>query len=302
MAVLPNRYMIKLDTTNDYRKTYQHHLGVLRLTIEKASGLGGRKVEKRGVKKLIEKLTKDTPDCYCDISVGAEGKWRTSTKNNDVNPVWNETHDFLVMDYEQCVYVDVQDDDLVGDDDIGIAVTTIRQLLLSGGKQELGLVHKGKPVEGATLTLSSSYLDFVSDPASLSDASATGSQICGLLTVLVASVYGIEGDREKLNPSVKVTWGDKEISTVAKTYSPGVDIFNPSFDTPFRWPVTAEILAKPPSLKVALMDKTVEAGSVEIPFAELLAAPGMTLERDFDVGSGPKIRASVTLRGTKLAE
>ncbi|KAJ3531857.1 hypothetical protein NM208_g8692 [Fusarium decemcellulare] len=115
MAVLPNRFLVKLDSSNDYFKTYQHHLGVIRLTVGTATGITGPK--KSGAKRLLEKLVKDVPDCYCEVNVGAEGEWRTTTQKNKHDPEWNETHDFLVTDYDQCITIDVQDDDVGSDDD-----------------------------------------------------------------------------------------------------------------------------------------------------------------------------------------
>lgn len=300
MAVLPNRYLLKLDAANDYLKTYQHHVGVLRLTVGKTTGIGVLK--KGGVKGFLNKIVKDIPDCYCNVNVGAEKVWRTSTKANDYNPAWDETKDFLVMDQEQCVVVDINDDDMVGDDDIGMGITTIRQIIFAGGTQELGLVRKGQPLE-ATLAVHAKFFDFVPDLASFAAAENQGAgQICGLVTVLVASVLDIKGERDQLAPSVRVNWGANEFRTVTKTYSPGVDIFNPAFDTPFRMPITADLLKQPANFKLTLMNKTDDAGSVEVPFADVAGAPGMQLEKEFDVGSGVLVRASIQVRGTKVAQ
>ena len=41
MAVLPNRFLVKLDPTTDWFKAYQPHHGVLRLTIDRATGIAG---------------------------------------------------------------------------------------------------------------------------------------------------------------------------------------------------------------------------------------------------------------------
>ncbi|KAM5372456.1 hypothetical protein ACJZ2D_007494 [Fusarium nematophilum] len=300
MAVLPNRFLVKLDASNDYFKTFQHHLGVIRLTIGGATEITGPK--KSGAKRLLEKLVKDIPDCFCEVNVGAEGEWRTSTQKNKHNPEWNETHDFLVTDHDQCITIDVQDEDLGGDDDIGIAATTVKQLLLAGGTQELSLVHKGEPTE-SKLTVHAKFYNFVGDSDSIS---ATGSQsegqICGLASVLIAGVVGLTGQRDELNPSVKVAWGDKEFATPGKTYSPGMDIFNPAFDTAFRFPITADMIADPPSFKLTLMNGTQESGSYDVPFASVADARGMDLEEEFDVGSGASVRARVSLRGLQLAE
>ncbi|KAK6514439.1 hypothetical protein TWF281_004640 [Arthrobotrys megalospora] len=300
MAVLPNRYLVKLDNNNDYFKTYLSHIGVLRLTVEKAVGISGPK--KGGAKGFFAKIVKDVPDCYCKVNVGAEEEWRTSTKNNDHDPEWNETHDFLIADNDQQVIIDVQDDDLVGDDDIGIATTTVKNILLNGGSQELDLVHKGEPTN-AKITLHAKFLNFVDDAGVLASAQGEGieGQIVGLATVLIASALGLQGQRDELNPSIKVTWGSKEFRTAAKSYSPGTDIFNPSFDQAFRIPVTADLLANPSSFRIALMNKNDETGSIEIPYEDVLSAPGLVKEESFDVGSGATVRASVSLRGLRFA-
>lgn len=302
MAVLPNRFLVKLDANNDWFKTYQRHLGILRLTVEKATGISNAK--KGGAQGFFAKIVKDVPDCYCKVNVGAEEVWRTSTKKDSHDPEWNETHDFLVSDHEQVISVDVQDADLGGDDDLGLASITIKQLLLAGGSQELALAHKGEPTE-SRVTLHAKFYNFVPDAALLSAEESQGGegQICGIATVLIASALGLTGQRDELNPSVKVTWGDKEFSTAAVTYSPGLDIFNPSFDTAFRIPMTVDMVANPAeSFKISLLNKKDESGSVEVNFSDVLGAPGMVLEESFDVGSGASVRASIAVLGIQLAE
>ncbi|KAF6802067.1 c2 domain-containing protein [Colletotrichum sojae] len=299
MAVLPNRYLVKLDANNDWFKAYQPHLGVLRLTVEKATGITGPK--KSGAKRLLDKIIKDVPDCFCTVNVGAEEQWRTSVKKDNHDPVWNETHDFLVADFDQTIALDVDDDDLVGDDDIGIACTTVKDILLNGGTHELDLIHKGE-VTNAKITLHAEFFNFVPEVEALTAAESQGEgEICGLATVLVASALGLQGNRDELKPSVKVTWGASEFSTPVKAYSPGTDIFNPTFDSAFKIAATRDMLSNPSSFKIALMNSTDESGAVEIPFNEVLEAPGMVKAESFDVGSGATVRASISLRGLKHA-
>ncbi|KAK2057860.1 C2 domain-containing protein [Colletotrichum caudatum] len=299
MAVLPNRYLVKLDSNNDYFRTYLPQLGALRLTVERAIGISGPK--KSGAKRLLAKIVKDVPDCYCKVNVGAEEEWRTTTKKNDRDPEWNETHDFLVADHDQKIFIDVQDDDLGGDDDIGVAATTVRDILLNGGSQELGLTHDGQPTD-AKIVVHAKFFDFVGDAGAItSTRSQSEGQIVGIATVLVAGALGLQGQRDELNPSVKVTWGAKEFHTAAKSYGPGTDIFNPSFDQAFRIPVTADLVANPASFKISLMNKASETGSVEVPFEEVLGAPGLVREESFDVGSGATVRANISLRGLQPA-
>jgi Ca2+-dependent lipid-binding protein len=300
MAVLPNRFLVKLDANNDYFKTYQPPNGIVRLTVEKATGITAPK-KKSGASRLLAKIVKDVPDCYVKVNVGAEEEWRTSVQKNDHDPVWNETHDFLVTDYEQVIGVDIQDDDLAGDDDIGLGQTTVKEILLKGGSQELSLTHQGEATN-AKLTIHAKFFNFVPEAYFLSAQDQAKDQICGLATIMIASVLGLQGQRDELNPSVKVTWGDKTFQTAAKTYTPGTDIFNPSFDQAFKIPLTADMVANPGSFRISLLNKTSETGSVEVAFQDVLDAPGLVKADSFDVGGGATVRASISMHGIQLAE
>ncbi|PBP16677.1 C2 (Calcium/lipid-binding, CaLB) [Diplocarpon rosae] len=297
MLVLPNRLLIKLDAANDYFKTQLPPLGIIRITVEKAVGFAEEK--KSATKKLFSKLTRASPDTYCKIGVGAEVPWRTSTKDNTTSPVWNEVHDFIVTDLNQCITVDLQDQDVGSDDQIGLGVTTVKDILLAGGKQELGLLHKEQPVEGK-VSLSCKFYSFIPEDNSFSasDHSAEG-LLCGVATILVAGAFGIPGNREELNPSVVVTWGENHhFQTAIKTDAPGMDISNPSFDQTFRVPVTADMVGiGAQNFRIALMNKKDEIGSVGIPLSDILKAPGMTLQNNLEVGGGATVRASISVRG-----
>lgn len=301
MAVLPNRFLVKLDSNNDYFKTYQPHLGTLRLTIEKATGISAPK-KKSGASRLLAKIIKDVPDCFVKVNVGASEEWRTSVQKNDHDPVWNESHDFLVTDFEQMISLDIQDDDLVGDDDIGLAHTTIKDVLLNGGSKELVLTHQDEETS-AKLVVHAKFYHFVAEAAAVNvEMAKEKDQICGLATILVAGAQGLNGNRDELNPSVKITWGDKTFQTAAKTYTPGTDIFNPAFDQAFQIPLTADLMASPPAFKIALMNAKDETGSADVPFADVLSAPGLVKEESFDVGNGAKVRAQIFVQGVELAE
>jgi len=207
MLVLPNRLLVKLDASNDYFKTQLYPLGIIRLTVEKAWGFAEDKQSTS--QKLLSKLTRDSPDAYCKVAVGAEETWQTSTKNNTTSPAWNEVHDFVVTDLNQCITVDMMDEDVGSDDRIGMAVTTVKDILTAGGKQELGLVKKDQPVEGK-ISLSSKFYHFAAEGGSFA-ASEHGVEglLCGVASVLVAGAFNIQGKREELKPSVVVSWGEK---------------------------------------------------------------------------------------------
>lgn len=299
MAVLPNRFLVKLDNSSDWFQTYQPHLGVVRLTIERATGISGPK--KSGAKRLLAKIVKDIPDCYCKVNVGAEEVWRTSTKKNDHDPEWNETHDFLVADFDQDITLDVQDDDLGGDDDIGIGSITVKDILLGGGSKEIALSHKGEHT-GAHVTVHAKFFHFVSEPAALTSAETGDGLFSGLATVLVASVGGLQGNRDEIQPSVKVSWGGKEFRTAIKTYTPGTDIFNPSFDQAFRIPITGEMVQNASAFRITLLNKEAETGAVDIPFSDVLNGQDSGVADAFDVGNGATVRVSVSVKGLQLAQ
>ncbi|KAF1353059.1 hypothetical protein EJ07DRAFT_168607 [Lizonia empirigonia] len=300
MAVLPNRFLVKLDNSNDYFKTYQPHLGVIRLTIERATGISGPK--KSGAKRLLAKIVKDVPDCYCKVSVGAEEEWRTSTKKNDHDPEWNETHDFLVADFEQAISLDIQDDDIGADDDIGMGHISIKDILLSGGTKEVALTHKGEQTQ-ARVTVHAQFFNFVAEPQALSASHSQGEgQLCGLATVLVASALGLQGQRDEIQPSVKVSWGGKEFRTAVKTYTPGTDIFNPSFDQAFRIPITRDMVSNPGPFRVSLLNKEAETGAIEIPFADVQSGQDLSIADAYNIGSGATVRLAISLRGLQLAQ
>jgi Ca2+-dependent lipid-binding protein len=301
IAVLPNRFFVKIDANNNYFRTYYQPLGIIRVTVEKAWGFAAEAQTK--TKKLFSKLTRASPDCYAKVGVGAEELWKTSVKNNTTTPTWNETHDFVVTDFDQCITVDVEDQDVGSDEPVGLAITTVKEILMADGKKELGLVHKGVETDGK-LSLSCQFFQFAPDGSSFSASNHKGDGLlCGLLTVLVAGAFGIKGQREELSPSVVVSWGSKHrFQTAVKTDAPGTDINNPSFDQQFRILVTADMVGSgAESLRIACMNKETEIGGADIPFADLLKAPNMTLEDKFDVGNGTTVRASIRLSGVKAA-
>ena len=301
MAVLPNRYLVKLDPNNDYFKTYLQPLGIIRLTVNKAWGFAEASQTKTG--KLFSKLTGASPDCYASVNVGAEGPWKTSIKNNTTTPIWNETQDFVVTDFDQCITIDVQDHDINSNDQVGLAVTTVKEILTAGGKQELGMVHKGAETDGK-VSLDCQFYKFAADDSSFSSSDHKGDgRLCGLLTILVAGATGIKGQREDLSPSVVVTWGSKNrFQTAVKIDAPGTDISNPAFDQSFRILITADMVGSgAENLRITCMNKETEIGSAEVPFADLLKAPNMTLEENFNIGNGTMVRSSICLRGIKAA-
>jgi Ca2+-dependent lipid-binding protein len=299
MAILPNRFLLKLDSANDYFKTYQHPLGVLRLTVESGENFGQEKESKNFLKRLVH----DVPDCFVKLKLSAEPEWRTATVKNNRHPEWNETHDVLVTDHEQILETEVQDaDTATGDDDMGLGSISVKNLLLEGGRHELALTHKGQ-LTGGKLTIRGEFHQFVPDATSFtSGGDAGGGQILGLMSVLIASVRNLSGSRHELKPSVRVIWGDSVWQTVIKSDCPGSDIENPGFDQTFKIPILAGMIPGPP-VKIVLMNGADdEKGEVEVSLDEVLGLPNLALQRDFDVGNGVTVQAGIWLRGTTLAQ
>ncbi|KAM0723853.1 hypothetical protein Q7P37_000843 [Cladosporium fusiforme] len=302
MATLPNRYLVTLSANNDYFKTFLQPLGVLRLTVEKAWDFAEE--AKGKARKLISKITRAAPDCYTKASVGAEPAWQTGTKNNTVHPSWNESHDFVVTDYDQCIKVELFDEDVNGDDELGLAVTTVKEILLCpGGKKELALTDKDTET-GGKVSIACEYFPLAAEGNSFSSSthSSEGS-LCGIATVLIAGAYGIKGQREDLTPSVKVNWGEEhKFQTIVKTDAPGTDINNPSFDQSFRIPLTTTMAGSSAGkFQISLLNGEKEVGSIDVPFSDVASAPDMTLQDRFDVGGGTTVRASISLRGLGAA-
>lgn len=294
MFTLPNRFLFKLDANTDYFRTYHYPLGLLRVTVEKAWGFSEE--AQSSMKKLLSKVTRAAPDCYASVEVGAEEPWQTKTISNVHSPAWNETHDFVVCDFDQCIKVDVKDHDVNSDDDVGLAVTTIREILVAGGSQELPLVHKGQETDGR-VSVKAQFFKYAADAGSFSASDHKGDGLfSGIATVLIASAFGIKGQREALKPSVVISWGSTQrFQTVIKTDAPGSDINNPSFDQAFRFPVTADLAGQ--NFRITLLDGEREIGSADVPFDRVIGAPDMVLQESFDVGGGTTIRASICLRG-----
>lgn len=300
IVTLPNRILVNLDVNNDYFKTFVPPLGIVRVTVEKAWGFAEE--SKGKTSRFFSKLTGAAPDCYAKVSVGAEEVWKTKTKSNTTHPAWNETHDFVVTDFDQCIKVDVMDEDVGTDDEVGVAVTLIKDILLDrDNRQELSLVRKGEPTE-KKVSIACQYFRFEANSGSFSAKDHKGEgRLCGLVTVLVASAFGIKGPREQLKPSVVVSWGEKHrFQTAIKEDAPGTDINNPGFDQPFRIPLTTDMdLGKP--LRIALMNGEKEMGGLDVPFADVQKAPEMTLSDKFAVGDGATVRASICVRGISAA-
>lgn len=292
ILVLPNRLLVKIDPANDYFKAYQQHLGFLRLTVVSGRGFVTPK-----------QFFKDVPDTYCKVRVGAHKTWKTSTKDNDLTPEWNETSDFLLSDHDQLIRLEVLDDDLARDDEIGGGQITVGKLLLAGKTAEIPLLAKDTDT-GAKVTIKCDIFEFVPDITSFEDAAHEPKGLmCGLITIIVAGAFKVPGIRKDIGPNVKAYWGKEEFATPILLDMPGIDTNNPCFDCAFRIPLTTEKAADPSDFTLTLLDRKDKLGSISVPYADVLSAPGMTLKTDkLKLDNGSVINASISICGIKLAQ
>ena len=294
MMVLPNRMLTKMDLTSTIFDAYQEPQGIARLTIV---GGGGFKVQGR-------LLNRDVPDVFVKTTLGSSPTWKSSTKSNTTNPVWDESKDFILSDDDQLITVDAYDsDDLSSHDDLGIASITVGDLLLENRMKNLQLKKKGK-VTGAHIMVNlSGIYSFVPDLMSFESPEFEGpGALCGLLTILVAQAFNIPVAKEDANVYVKARWGEKEYATAAVVDAAGVDALNPSFDVPFLCPLTQELAATKEDVVFTVMNGTDVIGTADVPFSTLVDSPGMMVTAKTTVGDkGAMLQFRVILRGLLLS-
>lgn len=296
ILVLPNRMLIKMDAANDYFKSFQTDLGVLRLTCVSGKGFSTPKG-----------FFKDVPDVCCQIRVGASATWDTSAINNSETPEWNETHDFLLSDLEQIISIDALDDDLVGDDKLGVGSINVKELLQKGKTAEVKLCDApgGKPT-GASVTVKADIYNCVPNINSFEQAEPNAKdRMVGLLTVIVAGVKKVPGDRGSLASSVKVSFAGQEFATPVVTDVPGLDPCNPALDTAFRVPLTSEMAAAKSDIELMLYDGKSKTAAKVFSFDQIIGAPGLNVSSVdspdmFALENGATLQARVSVCGLEL--
>lgn len=290
LLVLPNRILVKIDPANPYYKTYQQHMGIIRITVFNGKGFvtpGG--------------WIKDVPDVYCMTKLGAHPVWTTSTINNSLTPEWNECADFLLSDHDQRISLEALDDDLAGDDKLGNASITVGKLLLAGQMTDLHLEENGKPT-GALITIKCDIFHFVGDAASFKLPDFRGkNRLCGLVTILIAGARNIPCEKKDASSSVKATFGTNTFYTPAVADIIGVDCLNPPYDSSFRVPLTSELAAAPSDFVFSLLNNAETIGNVYVKWADVLDAPAMTHSERHPVGDNSELDIRINISGIKLA-
>ena len=287
MAVLPNRFLVKLDPTADFFKSYYAHEGVLRFTIKSGHGF-----------KSSGRIIKDKPDVYCITKFGADPEFETETIDNTENPEWNASRDFLLSDLEQELQIAVWESDVTLDDLCGYASVLVKNLLAEGGDMTLSVKKKDGTDTGANIVVKGEHFSFTSDKVSFEASDVSKGGCLGYLTVIVASAKNLPKS-DDMSSSVKVALGDYEQSThsiAAAQTMPGIDPCNPYWDKAFEIPLTKERLAEP-TLSLTVMDKSSSVGTVTVDVKKMLSYEGNQIAKEFKVGKGATLRSMVILRG-----
>ena len=294
MMVLPNRMLTKLDMACSFMDIYQPPLGVCRMKLHNGKGF---KVEKRALRSA------DIPDVFVNLSLG-DATCKSKVIKDNVEPVWDETMDFVLSDHDQFFEVNVFDEDtgaLDSDDFLGSARGTVGDILLSGGKKEYQL-REDKQLTGSSVNLGCELLQFTKDLSSLNTVLTGSSEICGMVTILVTQAFALPVPKEEVASFVKVTCGKQEFVTGTVTDYPGLDSLNPFFDMAFHVPLTADKLVdkKIKNVCLSLMNKEKCLGTIEIDHAKLVDAPDRILTEKKAIGpDGASLEYRIILRGVQ---
>lgn len=290
--VLPNRLLFKLDPSASWYDIYQGSIGILRLTIVSGDGF-----------KIAKQLFKDIPDVFCRVRVGAHDEWNTSVVKDSVDPVWNETKDFLLSDHDQKIHLTVYDSDFTTRDDLlGEAFITVGNLLLEGRTKRLSLVTENVDV-GATVEINIEVLPFTSDQSSLDDEEFGGeNKYCGLVTVLVSRVQNLPVSRAEAASCVKVDMFGESFTTMVVKDSPPIDPLNPIYDKTFVAALPQDKVQDAPDIIFTLVNHCTKLGSVTVPFADVRAAEGGVLDLEAKLGNEAVIHARLIVHGVRSAE
>ena len=293
--VLPQRRLVKVDMACRFFDIYEPPVGVVRLLVMNGTGFV---IEDRG---LLQ--SPDIPDCYVLASVG-DTEQRSLTIKDNTNPVWNERMDFILCDYDQIIHLDVYDEDagaLDPDDFLGMADTTVGQVLLEGGSSQLPLQDDRGKLTDAVVNISCERMDLTDDLTSLRDSSDVNpNQIYGLLTILIGQAFNLPFEKEDVAARVEICCGEKTFTTkILKDY-PGLDSLNPFFDSAFHLPLTSEMIlnGRVKDITFNLFNKSESLGIHKITHEKLAGEPGCILTEKSIIGSqGAAIEYRVILRG-----
>ena len=293
LLVLPNRLTVKLDESLDFRTVYQPPIGVARITVERGRGFV---IEKRKLQK------DDIPDVYCRVSMGGNEAWTTSVQKDNLKPVWNETHDFVLSDNDQVVLVEAWDEDtgtLDPDDFLGKARVSVGDLLLAGGKLEVPLVDKHHASTDAFVTIRCGVQRFTSmSLSSLSDASKH--HVGGIIVIVIGQAYDVPSSALKAGTCVRVSQGKTVFTTDVVAEGPGIDARNPTFDKAYLIEIRSNTQARTP-IEVEVRNGRKVLGKSTVTVGEIVGSEHYTVAKKGMYSGGVSLDFSVAMMGVKEA-
>lgn len=291
LFVLPNRMLVKIDPANVWYDTYQNPLGFIRMTFVNGSGF-----------VMPEGWFKDIPDIFLKVNFSAEKQWRTKTINNSVEPEWDETVDFLLSDHDQTITIEAMDDDLASDDKLGRGRITVGKLLTQDKEASVPLLVHNVDT-GAVVQVKCEVLQFVRNLASLRSPDNESRHLkCGLLTILVAGVKNLPGEREEAGSQVVVEAFEKKFNTPIVPDMPGTDALNPLYDAAFRVMLTRKMVDEGSEIELTLKNSGKKLGSTSVTFEEVCEAEGGVVTGEYELGNGAVIMARFIVRGIEVVE
>ena len=269
MMVVPHRKIYKMNPASSILDMYVPFEGVARITALKGRGFEIEKARFLG--------SDDVPDVYLIISLGAPNSvltidrkpWKTATVRDNLEPMWNETSDFLLSDLDQIVHIEAWDEDshpLDPDDYLGSAQVTVGDIILAGQTLEVALQDKQQVDTGAFITLSCRLCPLeptrpegigivpsspiksralpptpiLVPPTETVFTTSPAMHLNGLVTILVSRVHNLPIASAKEAASfVKVIYGthqDDFVTGIVEDY-PGYDALNPIYDCAFHVPL-----------------------------------------------------------------
>lgn len=338
--VLPDRSLYKMDPACEFMEICQRPVAQATTSIPSDSTLmlGVARVtlvSGRGFVEEIRSLGRknDIPDIYCNISFGNvihKNIWRTSTVPNNLEPVWNESHDFCLADYDQMLSIHAWDEDagpLDADDDLGRADVSIGQILLSPGRtatvELMNIAEGGKPT-GAFVTVHADFLKFRPNLESLAPIKGDpmtdqlNRRVCGIVEIVVTRAFDLPLPKEEGSSYVKVQYVsssaphlEKEYFTGTVSHNPGVDALNPVFDSIFYVPLILEKEKEAhdwtrDTIVFTLLRGDVEAtsksaviGTYEVSVGRLINSRNLSITERTKLGPAI-LEHNITIRGVEL--
>ncbi|KAL5010091.1 hypothetical protein ScPMuIL_012396 [Solemya velum] len=280
IMVLPNRIPIAMTKGIDLNKLrYPFPHGVLRIHVIEAKDLISADISLTG---------KGKSDPYAVIRVGAQ-KFKTKVLNNTISPVWDASYETIIDVKEgQFVEIDIMDEDPGSKDDalgsVNLDVSSVA---------EKGTIDSWLPLEDVKKGLVHVrliWLHLNKDPLELDkivkrmDDDNDNLSSCILMVNLDSAGELPRGKKQMVepNPYATLSVGQVRYETYVK----------PNTDSP-RWEQNFRFLVHNPhfqTIEVDVFDKKTgkQIGEVSLPLKNLLSAPDMILDRQFQLKkSGP---------------